>query len=120
MAKDTRGGKPLVLPTIGGVDESVDLADPSGNLVDARGVFPFFNGMHHRMFGKKIIDYNQDQSIYAIHQAFNGICLYGYYVQTSEKLYFHLCTAPPDLRIHFHGQAQYHFADSDSIHWRLI
>ena len=102
----------IVFPVLGGIDESVqdtDLSEKPLNqvnnvkpLVVARGVFPFFQGMHQRMLGKKLIDYNPAQKVYAIHQTFNGVCQYGYYVQTSANLYYHLCTAPPDMRIHFY------------------
>lgn len=84
---------------IGGIDESVSLTEAT--LAAASGVFPFFYGSLQRMLGKKIIDYNPDQSVYGIQQVFNGICLYGYYVQTNAKLYYHVCDAPPDLRIVF-------------------
>jgi hypothetical protein len=102
----------IVFPYLGGIDESVqntDLQDRPLNVVDnikplvnARGVFPFWQGMHRRMTGKKTIDFNPGQKVYAIHQTFNGVCQYGYYVQTSAKLYYHLCSAPPDMRIHFY------------------
>lgn len=84
---------------LGGIDESQSLTTAS--FASVSGVFPFFDGMHQRMFGKKIIDFNPDQSVYAVQQVFNGICLYGYYVQTNHKLYYHVCNAPPDLRIKF-------------------
>ena len=119
MAKETRATKPVYLQTVGGMDESVEITNNSEAMVLAQGSFPWFYGMHHRMFGKKLIDWNPEQEVFQIHQAFNGICLYGYYVETNHKLYFHLCMAPPDLRIHFHGEAQITFTDSKSVHWRL-
>lgn len=101
MAKDTEHKKGLNLQTIQGMDESISLATKDESVVKNNGSFPFFYGMVQRMFGKKIIDFNPGQAVYAIHQCYNGICLYGYYVQTSAKLYYHVCSAPPDLRIHF-------------------
>lgn len=100
MAKTTLGFAGQPINALGGVDESISLTEAS--FANAEGVFPFFNGMHQRMFGKKIIDVNPGQAIYGIQQVFNGICLYGYYVQTDEKLYYHVCNAPPDLRIIFY------------------
>lgn len=102
MAKDALKVKGKIRQQIGGVDESVSLTNDEDSVASNNGSFPFFNGMVQRMFGKKIIDYNPGQSIYGICQTFNGICLYGYYVQTVNKLYYHLCSAPPDLRIHFY------------------
>ena len=110
MAKDTFQISDQKLDALGGMDESVsetDMTDAAiGTLVFkplnvVSGAFPFFQGMHQRMTGKKIIDFNPGQKVYAIHQTFNGVCQYGYYVQTSAKLYYHLCTAPPDMRIHW-------------------
>lgn len=110
MAKDTFQISDLKMTALGGMDESVSQTDMTdiqlGNLnfkplMVASGVFPFFQGMHQRMTGKKIIDYNPNQKVMGIHQTFNGVCQYGYYVQTSAKLYYHLCTAPPDMRIHW-------------------
>lgn len=101
MAKDTLKIKGQIFPTIGGVDESTSLTSKETTVVSNNGSFPFFDGMVERMFGKKLIDFNPGQKVYAIHQTFNGICLYGYYVQTDQKLYFHVCDAPPDLRIRF-------------------
>ena len=102
MARDSKHQKGQIIEGIGGIDESVSLASSEPSFASTSGVFPFFYGMHHRMFGKKIIDFNPEQEVHAIHQAFNGICLYGYYVETNNKLYFHLCDAPPDLRIRFY------------------
>lgn len=101
MASQTLQAHAVKLTTVGGMDESVELTDRSDIVQESHGTFPFFYGMHQRMFGKKIIDFNPDQKIWGIHQSFNGVCLYGYYVETSAKLYFHLCSAPPDLRIRF-------------------
>lgn len=101
MASDTLQVQPVKLTTVGGMDESVEMTDRSEALQECHGTFPFFYGMHQRLFGKKIIDYNPDQKIWGIHQTFNGVCLYGYYVETNNKLYFHICSAPPDLRIRF-------------------
>jgi hypothetical protein len=92
---------PTPFQTVAGIDESVDLTDKGDTLALAEGVFPFFFGMHQRQFGKKIIDFNPGQKVYGIHQTFNGVCLYGYYVETDQKLYYHVCVAPPDLRIVF-------------------
>lgn len=101
MAQDTQNTKPKVLLTIGGVDESINLINNEPALGGVAGTFPFFYGMLERMFGKKIIDFNPGQAVYGIQQTFNGVCLYGYYVQTNTKLYYHVCDAPPDLRIKF-------------------
>lgn len=101
MPKDTLKSQPVKLLQIGGMDESVEVTDASPVLQEVGGVFPFFYGMAQRIFGKKIIDYNPNQKIWSIHQSFNGVCLYGYYVETDQKLYFHVCSAPPDLRIRF-------------------
>lgn len=101
MAKDTKKIKGHILSTVDGIAESVPLTVAEPSVVSNSGSYPFFYGMYQRIFGKKIIDFNPDQAVYAIHQTFNGICLYGYYVQTSKKLYYHLCDAPPDLRIRF-------------------
>jgi hypothetical protein len=101
MPKDTLRATSAKLKQVGGIDESVEITDQTSILQEVRGTFPFFYGMHQRMFGKKIIDYNPAQKIWGIHQSFNGVCLYGYYVETNFKLYFHVCSAPPDLRIRF-------------------
>lgn len=103
MAEDTLKVKGQIFQNVGGIDESIPLTskDDSFSINTNNGTFPFFYGMHERMFGKKIIDYNPGQSIYGICQTFNGTCLYGYYVQTNNKLYYHVCSAPPDLRIRF-------------------
>lgn len=101
MAQDTEDVKGKIFATVGGVDESVELVSDDPSLVAANGGFPFFYGMHQRMFGKKLIDFNPGQKVSGIHQTFNGICLYGYYVETDKKLYYHVCSAPPDLRIRF-------------------
>lgn len=101
MAKDALQAKGPMAPKIGGVNESVPLAASNPYFAASNGSYPFFYGMHQRIFGKKLIDYNPDQAIYGIHQTFNGVCLYGYYVQTNNKLYYHVCSAPPDLRIRF-------------------
>lgn len=100
MAKATLKEKGQIFQQIGGMDESVSLATPDPTHADVNGVFPFFYGMHQRLSGKKIIEFNPGQEIWGIHQAFS-ICVYGYYVQTNNKLYYHGCTAPPDLRITF-------------------
>jgi len=101
MAFDTKKVKGVIFQTAGGVDESLLLTNTEPSVSGINGSFPFFYGMHQRMFGKKIIAFNPNQKIYAIHQAFNGVCLYGYYVQTHNKLYYHTCDAPPDMRIKF-------------------
>lgn len=101
MAKDTKNVKGRIFQAIGGVDESVDLTTTEPSLAGVNGAFPFFYGQIQRIQGKKIIDFNPEQKIFAIHQTFNGVCLYGYYVQTNNKLYYHVCNAPPDLRIRF-------------------
>lgn len=113
MAKDTlfldETGN-IQFGPLGGVDEAksdVDWSDAqTGKLVfkpivSVRGVLSFFQGAHQRMTGKKIIDYNPGQKVMGICQTFNGVCQYGYYVQTQYKLYYHLCSAPPDMRIHW-------------------
>jgi hypothetical protein len=101
VAKDTDKINPVKLNSVAGMDESVELTDASPILQEASGVYPFFYASAQRIFGKKIIDYNPNQKIWGIHQSFNGVCLYGYYVETDQKLYFHVCSAPPDLRIRF-------------------
>ncbi len=101
MAKDALRPTGKVLQPLEGVDESNPLAADDATFAKAAGISPFFYGIHQRMSGKKIIDYNPNQKISAIHQTFNGVCLYGYYVETDQKLYFHVCDAPPDLRIKF-------------------
>lgn len=101
MAKDTLRAQPAKLVSVGGMDESVEYTDSSPAFQEVSGSFPFFYGSHQRIFGKKLIDYNPDQKIWGIHQSFNGVCLYGYFVETQAKLYFHVCAAPPDLRIRF-------------------
>lgn len=100
MAKATLDFQGQVFNTVGGIDESISFTE--AEFVSVNGSFPFFDGSHQRMFGKKIIDVNIGESIYGIQQVFNGICLYGYYVQTNHKLYYHVCSAPPDLRIKFY------------------
>ena len=101
MAFDPEKAKGKIFQNVGGVDESSFLTTEEVTLANVGGTFPSFNGMLQRIFGKKIIDFNPGQKVYGIHQAFNGVCLYGYYVQTNNKLYYHVCDAPPDLRIHF-------------------
>lgn len=101
MAKDTVTAKGPIHLNIGGVDESTPLTSDKDTVGSNNGSFPFFNGMYQRMLGKKLIDFNPDQAVYGICQTFNGTCLYGYYVQTNNKLYYHVCAAPPDLRIKF-------------------
>lgn len=101
MAFDPLQVKGKIFQAVGGVNEATLSTSPDPTLNALNGSFPFFYGMHQRIFGKKIIDFNPGQAVYAIHQTFNGICLYGYYVQTINKLYYHLCSAPPDLRIRF-------------------
>jgi hypothetical protein len=110
MAKDKYQISDLKFISLGGMDESVSETDQTDSQVGAlvfkplnvaRGMFPYFQGMHQRMTGKKIIDYNPAQSVMGIVQTFNGVCQYGYYVQTTSKLYYHLCAAPPDMRIHW-------------------
>lgn len=101
MAEDIRNVKGPILLTVGGIDESLPLTSPDPTIAQNNGTFPFFYGMHQRMFGKKIIDFNPEQKVFGIHQTFNGVCLYGYFVQTNNKLYYHVCDAPPDLRIVF-------------------
>jgi len=99
VAKQTEQVKSQVV-AISGVNESLDLANPSAVAV-AGGVFPFFYGSVQRHFGKKLIDFNPGCKVSAIHQVFSGVCVYGYYVETDLKLYYHPCSAPPDLRIKF-------------------
>jgi len=89
-----------IIPAIGGVDEASDLQDPFF-FESVAGVIPYYFGMQQRQSGKKLIDWNPEQKVYAIHQAFNGAGQYGYYVETDHKLYYHVCDAPPDLRIHW-------------------
>lgn len=92
---------PLAFQVIGGVDESKEDARPSFSLATVSGVFPYFTGSLNRLFGKKLIDANPGQSVMAIAQAFNGFGQFGYYVQTTFKLYYHLCETPADLFIKY-------------------
>jgi hypothetical protein len=102
MAKSTLNEQGQIFQVIGGMDESVSMAVADPVHASVEGIFPFFYGTHQRIFGKKIIDFNPEQQIWGVHQTFNGVCLYGYYVETNNKLYFHVCNAPPDLRIKFY------------------
>lgn len=101
MARDTKFAKGKIFEAVAGIDESVPLVSSEPSLASCNGAFPFFYGMHQRIHGKKLIDFNPGQQVHGIHQTFNGVCLYGYYVETDQKLYFHMCDAPPDLRIRF-------------------
>lgn len=101
MAFDPKKVKGKIFLSVGGVDESTSLTTDEPSVANTGGVFPYFYGIQQRMFGKKTIDFNPDQQVFGIHQTFNGVCLYGYYVQTHLKLYYHACDAPPDLRIKF-------------------
>lgn len=58
-------------------------------------------GALSRFPGKKLIDANPLEKVYAINQAFNGFGQFGYYVQTDKRLYFHTCESPKDLHINF-------------------
>ena len=111
MAKDTLQIQGVDLGPLGGMDEAVtevDFTDAQVGkltfkpLVTVSGILPYFQGNYQRMTGKKIIDFNPGQKVMGICQTFNGVCQYGYYVQTNNKLYYHLCSAPPDMRIHWH------------------
>lgn len=101
MANETLQIAGSVTPFIGGMDEAVDVVDTQERFASASGMLPFFSGMQQRQFGKKLIDAYPSKEVLGIHQTFNGICQYGYYVQTNEKLYYHLCVAPSDMRINF-------------------
>ena len=101
MSKETLQIPGQVQPFLGGINESVDVVDTAEKLADVNGVMPFFSGMFQRQFGKKLIDAYPTKSVWGIHQCFNGICQYGYYIQTNDELYYHLCQAPPDMRINF-------------------
>lgn len=122
MAQDTqqvKGKSGKIIPAIGGIDESTSLTDDNTSFASNNGVLPFFYGMAQRMFGKKIIDFNPNQKVFGICQTFNGVCLYGYYVQTNNKLYYHVCNAPPDLRIEFY-KPYITLVDSPSVVWSLL
>jgi hypothetical protein len=101
MAKESRQTKPFPVP-LTGVEEMQNQADID-TVSDTNGIIYFFKESYQRMFGKKLIDANESSNnhVYAIHQALNGFGMYGYYVETSRKLYYHLCSNPPDFRIHF-------------------
>lgn len=101
MAKDDlRAGGPMMFP-VGGMDESVQSTGSSINFESIAGVSPFYIGSNQRLFGKRLIDNNTEQEVYAIAQAFNGYGQYGYYVQSHKKLYYHLCDTPVSLSIDF-------------------
>lgn len=92
---------PLIFNVIGGVDESVGDTQTEFGVSRIEGIAPFYTGTHQRMFGKKVIDVNREQSVMALAQAFNGFGQFGYFVQTMEKLYYHLCETPANLEINF-------------------
>lgn len=101
MAKSTLQQTPSKIAVVlGGVDEAQDVASSDAAQV-VGGVIPFFHGTLQRFFGKKIIDFNPGHEVLGVHQVFSGVCVYGYFVETSQKLYYHVCSAPPDLRIRF-------------------
>lgn len=101
MAKETLQILGQTTPYLGGINETVDEVDTNEKFAATNGVVPYFSGMFQRLFGKKIIDVYPTKQTWGIHQCFNGICQYGYYVQSNEKLYYHICQAPPDMRINF-------------------
>ncbi len=110
---------PLINQPAFGVDESlseiemeqVDPVPMSHHYARVAGVFPPYydikaiyeqtddagSGALQRLFGKKLIDANPNQKVFAIAQAYNGFGQYGYYVQTDQKLYFHQCESPKSL-----------------------
>jgi hypothetical protein len=92
---------PLTFQVVGGVDESVQETDTDFGFSAVSGVIPFYTGSHNRLFGKKLIDNNPGQSVMAIAQAFNGYGQFGYFVQTTFKLYYHVCETPADLFINY-------------------
>lgn len=99
MAKEAENLKPTNLP-LKGINESSS-SFKSDSLAESSGVFPFFYDAYQRMFGKKLIDAYPGKNVWIIHQALNGFGLYGYYVETQDRLYYHQCSSPPDFRIHF-------------------
>jgi len=101
MAKEDYQSSTKILLPVGGMDESVQVVDSDVTFARVHGVSPFYLATLQRIFGKKLIDYNPEQSLMGIVQAFNEFGQYGYYVQTMEKLYYHLCEAPPDFHIDF-------------------
>ncbi len=92
---------PLIFRVVGGVDESVQETKTAFGFSRIDGAFPFYTGSHNRLFGKKLIDANLEQSVMSIAQAFNGLGQFGYFVQTMAKLYFHLCETPANLFISY-------------------
>jgi len=116
--QDFDSGISLINQPAFGVDEALSEVEVEGqdspiphHLAKVSGVFPPFydikaiyeqsdvpgSGALQRLFGKKLIDSNPNQKVFAIAQAYNGFGQYGYYVQTDQKLYFHQCETPKDL-----------------------
>ena len=101
MAKADIVTNPLIFNVIGGVDESVQDVDTGFSLSRSEGNAFFYIGTPQRLYGKKIVDANPLQSVMGLSQIFNGFGQFGYYVQSMEKLYFHLCETPADLFIDY-------------------
>ena len=94
-------GNPLKFNVVGGVDESVQVVDTAFGMAASRGNAFFYVGTPQRLFGKKLVDANPEQSMMGLSQLFNGYGQFGYYVQSMEKLYYHLCETPADLFIDY-------------------
>lgn len=120
MADQDYNLKPLVQQIVAGIDESTQDLEPGAGWSDLAGLFPIFHeirqvklksqpldpqnieqGALQRLTGKRLIDANPGQKVFAIAQTFNGFGQFGYYVQTDKKLYFHTCESPKDLHINF-------------------
>lgn len=101
MAKQDLLTAGKILLPVGGMDESIQVVDSDVTFASVKGAGPFYLGTLQRLFAKKLIDGNPEQSVMGICQAFNPYGQYGYYVQSMEKLYFHLCEVPANLAIDF-------------------
>lgn len=120
MADQDLQAKPLTFQVAIGIDESTQDLAPSLEWRSLSGLIPVFHDVHQvkipgypqddvepnqgalqRITGKKLIDANPNQKVFAICQAFNGFGQFGYFVQTDQKLYFHTCESPKDMHINF-------------------
>lgn len=101
MAKQDQLVKSKLLYPVGGMDESIQVVESDVTFAKVHGAAPFFVATLQRIFAKKLVDVNREQSVMGICQAFNTYGQYGYYVQSQQKLYYHLCEAPPNFAIDF-------------------